>query len=228
VPKKTSLRRPRLVELVGPPAAGKSTIFDALLARGEEVERSPRLRETDSLRARDVAAVVATLLRHRALGPRVTVEQIRMMVYLRALPRILQDGGSRGPRVIVFDQGPVFSLTRPSLRDERLAQWSARTFAAWGALLDVVVWLDAPDAVMIERINARDKWHRLKGARGDTAAEDLLTSRAVYEDALAKLAPPPRGPTIVRFDTSRCSVDDVVDEVLAAVRGRATPTAQPA
>jgi shikimate kinase len=210
-------KRPPLVELVGPAGAGKSTVLEALLTRNETIVGPPRLRKTEYLLARNLAAVIGTLLRHRIFRPRVSIEQVRMMVYLQVLPRILDRAGSA--EAIVFDQGPVFFLTRPSLMDERLATWRERVLDAWAPLLDVVVWLDAPDRLLIERINSRAKWHRLKGRQDQTALGVLLESRAVYHSALSGLEARGRGPTILRFDTSRVSAQDIAEDVLTVLGG---------
>jgi hypothetical protein len=211
-------RSGRLVELVGPAGAGKSTIFHALIGRDDSIEGRPSLRRAGhaAVFASETLAALATLLRYRAIGRGTTPEHIRMMAYLHALPRLLDGEGSFSSRTLVFDQGPVFFLTRPSLMDKRLASWHDRTFDVWASLLDVVVWLDAPDAVLTERINSRGKWHALKGAHGHTAAKVLTTSRTVYEDALSRLDGHRAGPTILRFDTSRHSANEIGEAVLSA------------
>ncbi len=222
-----SSAKPRLVELAGPPGAGKSTVFRSLLARDETIEGRPglRKRENAAVLTREVVAVLGTLVRERYRG-RVTPEQVRMMAYVQALPRILERTQSPGGRIMAFDQGPVYYLTRPSLANARLATWRTRVLHTWAPLLDLVVWLDAPDALLLERINSRDKWHRLKGGPEPTALEVLTESRAAYETVLRELETRRRGPAILRFDTSRRSADEIADEVLAALHEHVAPMAQ--
>jgi shikimate kinase len=224
----SSPAKPRLVELAGPAGAGKSTVFRALLARDETIEGRPSLRKREyaGVLASEIVAVLRTLLRQRAYLGRITPEQVRMMAYLQALPRVLERVDSGDGRTIALDQGPIYFLTRGSLTNERLATWRKRVGQTWAPLLDVVVWLDAPDALLVERINSRDKRHRLKGSPERTALEVLAKSRAVYERALRELEVPRRGPVVLRFDTSLRSADEIADEVLAALHERATPIAQ--
>jgi AAA domain len=211
--------RTRTVELVGPAGAGKSTVFEELLAREDTIEGRPSLRRAEyaGTLAADLVSVLGTILRERAFRPRPTAEQIRMMAYLQALPRILARSPSGDGKTIVFDQGPVYFLTRASLRNERLSTWRRRVLAGWAPLLDVVAWLDAPDALLKQRIDSRSKWHALKGAPSRTAGEVLTTSRAVYQEALVELGRCNPRPVVLRFDTSRQSAGEIAGEILAAL-----------
>jgi hypothetical protein len=216
-------RRPLLVELLGPPGAGKSTVFAGLIGRAKYIQPRPVLGRSPYLAvlAWHLVAVVITLVRHRALDRRWNWERLLMMAYLQALPRALR--GREG--IVVFDQGPIYFLTRPILLDERIGSWWQRTFDTWSSLLDAVVWLEAPDAVLLDRINARSKLHRLKGSEDQAAFEVLEQGRRAHEGAIARLDRRAPAPAILRFDTSERSADEIVDEVLEqlAPAHRASP-----
>jgi hypothetical protein len=211
---------PFLVELAGSAGAGKSTIFTALLRRDARVERVPVLGHTRwaPLLVWHVLAVLVTLVRRRALGRQWSRDRILTMAYLQALPRVLASRADRAGRVVVFDQGPLFFLTRPVLRDERLRPWWDRTFRRWTGLLDLVVLLDAPDPVLVERINMRPKHHRMKGNDDEAALAFVAEGRAAFEQALATCRP---APATLRFDTSRVAPDEVVEAIVAALPARA-------
>jgi adenylate kinase family enzyme len=201
----------RVAELVGLPGSGKSTIFEAILSRDDGIATIPILRHRPYRRvlARHLATTLATLVRRRALGHHWSFELVVMMAYLRAV----LDGPHR-PRgkALLFDQGPIYTLARPALRDERLAGWWERTLATWRSRLDVVIVLDAPDHVLLERITARDKEHRLKGHSRTAALQALADDRAVHDAVLDRFA---GGPEILRVDTGRRSAEEIADEVLA-------------
>lgn len=202
---------PFLVELAGSAGAGKSTVMTTLLGRDARVERVPVLGHTRwaPLLVWHVLAVLVTLARHRALGRQWSRDRILTMAYLQALPRVLAGRG-----VVVFDQGPLFFLTRPVLRDERLRPWWERTFRRWNGLLDLVVLLDAPDPVLVERINLRSKEHRIKGRDDEAALAFVAEGRAAFDQALAACRP---APATLRLDTSRLAPDEVVDAIVAAL-----------
>jgi hypothetical protein len=211
----------RLVELAGPAGAGKSTVFRALVTRADNVEAAPDIGKRDyALLAAHVPPVVGALLRRRAIR-RLTPAQLRVMVYLRALPPLVARRPPGDRSVLIFDQGPLYVLGRPRLLDARLAPWRQEMFERWASLLDAVVWLDAPDGVLVGRIGERPKWHRLKGQPADAAIDVLAKTRAVYEEMLSNLEARDDGPGILRFDTSRTSPEEIADAVLGAVDGTA-------
>jgi thymidylate kinase len=79
-------------------------------------------------------------------------------------------------------------------------RWWLETAVAWGLLLDTVVWLDAPDDVLIERIRERGRSHRVKGAPEDQARLFLARHRAAYDATLDVLNR--TGTRVIRVDTS--------------------------
>jgi hypothetical protein len=211
-----------VVELVGPAGAGKSTVFESLVRRHGRIEGMPVLSRGRwaPLLLWNVLAVLAMLVRRRALGRQWTRDRLLMMAYLQALPRTLNRRRRKVDRTVVFDQGPIYLLTRPVLLDDRLGQWWERTFRAWASLLDVVVLLEAPDRVLIERINARSKVHRMKRQPDAAALEFIADGRAAYESAIRRFQANRAAPAMMRFDTSRRAADEIVDEILAVLPPR--------
>lgn len=212
---------PRLLELVGPTGAGKTTVFEALSARDRGVQRKPTLRNVRnaSIVAHSVAGGIETLARTRALGRDVTLEQVLVMAYVQAVPRILERGYLANTKIVAFDQGPIYFVSRPSLLNERLTPWREAVLDKWASLLDLVVWLDAPDPVLTARINSRGKQHRLQGASDETAAEALAESHTVYERSISRLAERRERPAILRFDSNVRPPGEIADAVLDALAG---------
>ena len=218
-----SLAVSSVVELAGPAGAGKSSVFARLVARVHNLEVTPvlRTRPYAHVLATNVPAILAPLVRQGAIRG-LTPEKVRSMLYLRALPRLIERRPVSEGNVLVFDQGPLYLLSEAQLRDDRLNAWRKATLETWASHLDVIVWLDAPDAVLAERLDTRSKWHRLKGEGLEAAIDVLAEARDAYEAMISSLEARADGPAILRFDTSRMSPDDVVDSLLERVDGFAT------
>ena len=191
-------------------------------ARDDRVQPKPSLRRVEytGVLAAAVAAAARTVARQRAIGRGVTLDHVLVIAYVEGVARLLERGHLAEANTIAFDQGPLYFASRPTLLDERLAPWREAVFDRWASLLDVVVWLDAPDAVLTERINARRAWHRLKGAERETAGEDLAASRRAYENAISRVTERREHPAILRFDTARRPAREIAEAILAALTRR--------
>ena len=148
------------------------------------------------------------------------------MIRLDAMPT---HGGAatRVPaRVRVFDQGPIFLLYRltPGLRDERrhasVNGWADRMLVRWARALDLVVVLDAPDEVLLDRVQVRSKSHPLKEVPRDTGRLALHRHRQRYERILSDLRARERF-EILRLDTALASVTTSTARIRDAI-ARAT------
>ena len=212
------------MEVIGPPGAGKTTLYRALLSSHEGVTGKPRLRRIKyvPLMVGDALDMLPTIMQQHPSGRWVTPQQVKKMVYLQVVSRILerQDASSW---LRILDQGPVYLLTKlyglgpATLTTRRLAKWWNESLDRSASLLDFVVWLDAPDALLIERINIRGKRHTLKGASDDDAREDLARSRRWYESVISELSARRGELRVLRYDTSRESLDQVVNRLLTTL-----------
>jgi len=219
--------RARVVELVGPAGAGKSTLLAALLARDPELRprptrRSARARLLALAHAAGLAPLASTLVRRVPLGA--ARETLRYLLRLRTYHALtLQARRARG--IIILDEGPVYTLARLAAfpaggADARVRGLEAYAHAwrgRWARTLDLVVWLDAPDAVLMGRIRGRSKAHRAKGTDDAAAAEFLRRYRAAYAGELTKLRA--AGVYVLVLDTQRETVEAAAERVLAAIRG---------
>ena len=206
--------RPLVVELVGPAGAGKTTLLDLLLAEGPHVVAKPVLGRSRHalLLARHALSALATLARRRGLSRRTTPEQVLAMAYVQTLPTALE-ASNAGTRTVVLDQATIYFLSRPFAREEPLRAWRERMLTAFAPCLDLVVRLDAPDEVLIGRIDSRAKAHSLKGHPEGEARQALATARAAYDDTLARLAAH-RAPDVLSFDTSVVPAEEIAAEIV--------------
>ena len=123
--------------------------------------------------------------------------------------------------MILLDHGPVFKLAKlnafgpESLKNKRFEMWWQSMFEQWAFTLDMVIWLEAPDTILKERINTREQRHVVKERSEEEAYQFLASYRRSYEQIMAKLRDND-GPTLLKFDTYQTSIDQIVDEVMTA------------
>jgi hypothetical protein len=142
------------------------------------------------------------------------------MVYLRAWYDALLDRPPDCDVVTVLDHGPIFRLTLllefgPEItQSSEYKRWWDKVLSQWVAMLDGVVWLDAPDGVLLERIRSRNVWHTLKDKPEVEAYEFLRRYRKSYELVVAQISAG-GGPQPQYLNTNEASVVEIANAVLA-------------
>jgi len=208
----------RAIELVGVAASGKSTLLRALAGRSGRVAAGVPFPTRLHLR---YGLLHAARLLPAWLGSRdrwLSQKELRSMNYVagwrRAVERWQPEDG-----VVVFDHGPLFRLARLSAFGPRLVAsasfraWSDEAVRAWAPLLDAVVWLDAPDELLVARIDGRDESHRMQGGPEPDTRRFLARYREAYGALLGELEAA-GGPRPLRIDTSREVPGAIADRLL--------------
>jgi energy-coupling factor transporter ATP-binding protein EcfA2 len=209
----------RALELVGPAGSGKSTLYRALALLCPAIVPGVPFGGLGHLRLglRHAVRLVPAWL---ASGDRFLDEkELRSLSYVVGWADGVERGAAGAP-LAVFDHGPLFRMARLRAFGPRLVEsaaftrWSEAAVRRWARLLDAVVWLDAPDALLAERIDARDTRHRMKGEEADETQRFLTRYRATYDALLAEFAAA-GGPEPIRVDTSREAPDAIAARLLA-------------
>lgn len=216
-------KSPFVVELIGLAGAGKTTVWRALGEQNKNIGLGPdlELRKVQHIPIfiSHAAFLLPVLLRGFRTGRWFAWDEIKAMVYLRAWPRVLGQQSSHGYTTVLLDHGPVFKLATLNafgperLRSRGLDTWWRGMYERWAFTLDMVIWLDAPEAVLVERINSRSQRHAVKGWSDREAYDFLARYRRSYEQIMAELNARD-GPTLLHFDTSRLSIEEIAAEVL--------------
>ena len=157
-----------VVELVGPAGAGKTTLAQGVSKQDTSVRAGlslwglPRPQLFESAIALTPTIVGAAL---RGGRTRLKWGEMAQMIRLGALRRVVRREAEKH-RVILLDEGPVFALSWLDVffarNGDRVAGWRRRAVADWASLLDVVVFIDASDSTLAQRIRTREKEHMVK------------------------------------------------------------------
>jgi energy-coupling factor transporter ATP-binding protein EcfA2 len=217
----------RFIELVGPAGAGKSTLARVLCQRHRRIRIGTEIafRKVHQLPILigSIPLVLSSFYNGVIGGPNWTWDEMKFLVYLEKWKRVLEQQAKSHSGTILLDHGPVFKLATlhafgPDwLRSAAADAWWRNLFQEWAELLDLIVWLDAPDALLETRINARNQKHQLKGRPESEVLQFLARYRSSYNYVLSGLAAS-NGPSVIHYDTSLASLDDIGEEILVACK----------
>lgn len=213
-----------VVELVGPAAAGKSSLIRALTQSNE------RFTVGVGLRRRRIGHILNFLgnallllpifLRQYRNDRWFTWEEIKMLVYLKGWHHGLRRQAANGSITLV-ENSPIFKLTRlhafgpENMKGQDFDNWWASMLKRWGNTLDMLIWLDAPDEILINRVHARGRWHEVMDMSGQEANEFLARYRQSYDRIIPALTAN-YDLKLIRLDTQQESLGQMRDKVLAA------------
>jgi len=205
-----------VVELVGPAGSGKSTLALALslINNSAVISSAPNFHQIRHLPffvnncLRITPNLVSFLLTEKR--PRPSLRQFVWMITLTGWHHLLREPESTG-KILLLDQGPIFLMTDLSefgpdcFQSKNMQAWWAGAYKHWANTIDLVVWLDAPDSVLINRINSRTKQHVVKNKPPCEILNFQSLSRQALNQTILKLSAFNEYLKILRFDTSQVS-----------------------
>lgn len=222
----TSHARALIVEIMGPAAAGKTTLIRMLCSDGDEIRSGI---EVASLRSAGVftakaASFLPMWLLRRPRGRWFTWREVKSLAFLDLWYREVERGRPRGVLAALLDHGPLYRLTAlrafgpEMVRSERFERWWLGAFDRWKRTVDIVVWLDAPDELLLERVERRGHWY----LSADRSIEEKRAFLGRYRAALMGMLEgfAEDGPKVLRFETERTPARELADRVLEAVAAR--------
>jgi thymidylate kinase len=217
--------RPFLVEVTGVAGSGKSTLA-RLLAHGPEARLAGFIQTRDPrhlwVAIRTVPRLLPILARNVVAPPRLSWADAKLLAYVAGWHRVV-----RGYRdgMTVFDQGPLYALVRLRAqgrgvtRTAAFARWWDDALARWSRELSAVVYLDAEDPALLERIGRRAQAHATKGQPQEAARGFLERYRALFEETLGRLERL-GGPEIVRLDSGAAPAERLAADLAPMLADR--------
>jgi hypothetical protein len=214
--------RPPVIELVGPAAVGKTSLLLALKGSDERLRSGPSLPKHRHVRS----AVSLTLTFGRMHRPYRGLfwKEMKRMIYLSTLLRELKEPRFYGASAIVLDEGAVYMLARllvyggERIRGRAFQRWWSEVIEQWAHALDLLVCLDAPDAILVQRLRSRNQPHAVKALSDEAIAKFISSYRAAYDRVIASLTVS-GGPRVIRVRTDEESLGQTTRRIAAELRG---------
>jgi len=145
-------------------------------------------------------------------------EETKFIVYVTEWRRFLRRACRDDSGLVILDQGPIFALARllwgrkPVTATREFEHWLDEHVAAWSVDLDGIVWLVAPEEVLLARINEREQDHEAKGRSIREGHDVLLAHQSAYAALFERLEALGR-PPVFTFDTSVMSPVRIAEEI---------------
>jgi cytidylate kinase len=215
------------MELAGLAGSGKTTISKFLCGYGGHFALAPdiELRKAAHLPFffKHIRSWLPFYLHRESTDRELNWSELKYITYLKEWSAMMRRQPAHKGKVLLLDHGPVFRLATlrefgpAKLKSPAFRDWWDRLYRQWAHGLDVIVWLDAPDETLADRINARGQRHSMKGRPRTEAADFLMRYRMSYLYTLERLMHF-RQPALLQFDTSAVPVENIVEEILAECR----------
>jgi hypothetical protein len=220
--------RPPVVELVGPAAVGKTSLLLALNESDGRLRSGPRLPKHRHVRSAVSLAPTFAGLHWPFRG--LLWKEMKRMTYLSTLLRLLKEPRFTGASALMLDEGAVYMFARllvfgeERIRNRAFERWWNEASEQWAQALDLLVCLDAPDAILIQRLRTRNQPHRVKALSDEAIARFISSYRAAYDRVIASLTVS-GGPRVIRVRTNEESLGQTTRRIAAELRcieGRCT------
>jgi shikimate kinase len=215
--------KPRVVEIVGPAGAGKTTLCQMLSCCNDiRLGNFPNVRKAACIPffiRYGLQILSAVILKHPGNLKELGWREFAWLSILSGWPHVLQGEVKKHNDLIVLDQGPVFLLSEMNLfgpyflRTKTMQGLWRNWYRQWSTALDAVVWLDAPDECLQQRIRTREKDHLVKDKSAQAVSKFLKDYRRTYQNTFSALAINHGCFKVLRFDTSRHAPEEIAAQV---------------
>jgi len=217
---------PLLIEIMGPAAAGKSTLLRALCAKDARIRAGLDLRKVEYVlpSLRRLGVFLPLWFMHHPRDRWLDRREMRSIARLETWSKALDTTPIASGAVAVFDHGPLYRLARlrefgPALtRSQAFERWWRNSLTRWSSALDIIVMLEAPDAVLLQRVDERGHWFLSGDLPAGDKHEFLDRYRRAFDTIMNEVdASPGATPIVLRLASGEMPVDAIAAEVLLAI-----------
>jgi thymidylate kinase len=206
------LGKTRVVEIVGPAGAGKSTLCQLLSQHINNIQLQNfpdvrKMKDAPFFISNGFQLIPSLVRLYRPNSRRLTRREFAWLAILRGWSSLLRRNRSDDGKIIILDQGPVYLLAEMRLfGPEYLRQKGAERFwqdfyHRWRATFYMIVSLDAADGILLDRIRNRQQDLIVKTQPAAVVYEYLQKYRTEYESLLSIFASHTSALKVLRFDT---------------------------
>jgi hypothetical protein len=145
------------------------------------------------------------------------------MTIMYGWPYLLQKEIKKSSRMIIIDQGPVYLLAEMRefgpeyLRADTAESFWQNLYGRWAGSLDTIIWLEAPDPVLLDRIRTREEDHVVKHETDSKMLDFLERYRKAYKFTVSALVAFNPDMRILKFDTSKQSAKEIVNSLVEEI-----------
>lgn len=146
-----------------------------------------------------------------------------MVGYLETLSSYLRKQALEKDIVCILAPGSVYWLT--GIRDycpkitasQEYAKWGDEKLRQWRQALDLIIWLDAPNELLLDRVTARAESHQAKNQSPKETLEEISRLRKGYGEIIS-LMTTQGGPRLLQFRTDQISPEQIADNLYAEAK----------
>jgi len=234
IEKGTNQQRGLIVEIVGLPGAGKSTLFRTLVKNFQWMTGGfvPHFRDFSNVPFyfRNFFSIVPMLVGLQVKSDRlINRREVVNMLLLNGWHEVLMKKKENTDKVILIDQGPIsligylLNWGPQNLQTSITHGWWDKIFNHWSQNLDAIVYLDTSNATLIKRIRNRFEMDNKKviyhvNGKSDQDANDFLVKcRDRYDQIINRLITNNHKMRVITIDSGKNSVDVIATTVISEV-----------